>query len=237
MEKINTHKVLGWQRQQKKILYKFPSRERKDKCFAAIDNIIENATHDNYQILCTFDIDDEIMANREVKERINSYGTKVLAVYGTSKNKIDACNRDVWIVPDWDIVCLHSDDMWFTKKGFDLDILDAFEDYSGIVHFPDGHANEKLITYAMLSRDYYDQFGYIYHPDFESVYADNHQMQLAQLLGKYKYVDKKILEHKHPIWGYGQYDDLLKKTEHPAVYQKDMITFQRHVANNFYLNK
>jgi hypothetical protein len=111
--------------------------------------------------------------------------------------------------------------MWFVKEGFDLDILEAFKDFKGLVHFPDQVAGSRLITYAMMHKDYYDLDGWIYHPLFNSVYADNFQQDLAKKRGLYKFVDKPILQHRHSIWGYGEPDALLRKTENPENYQKD----------------
>lgn len=211
----------------KRILYKFCSRERPNKFFACLDNIISSARHNNYIILCSLDTDDVSMNNDEVKEQLSNYGNRIKVCWGTSENKVSAINRDVEQVEDWDILLNHSDDMWFTKFGFDLDVLEAFENFDGLVHFPDQKAGNKLITYAMMSRGYYDLHGYIYNPEFESVYCDNFQQDQAKALGKYKFVDKQILEHRHFIWGYGHKDELLERTENPRTYAKDRDTYHR----------
>lgn len=220
----------------KKILYNFPCRFRKDKLFAAIENILSMSRHDNFLIQLTLDIDDNVLNTPKVKHDIDSYGNKVKAYYGFSTSKINAVNKNVSLCPDADIICTHSDDMWFIKEGFDLDILEAFEGYSGLVHFPDQIAKEKLITYAMMSKDYYDLDGFVYNPAFLSVYADNWQQDVAKQRGKYKFVDKQILEHRHFIWGYGVMDELSKLTENPVTYAEDKATYEAlKKANNFYL--
>lgn len=215
---------------QHKILYNFPSRERPDKVIACLENITTLARHDNYQILVAADLNDSTMLNDSMKDRIQSYpNTKVL--YGVSTGKVNAINRDVGLAePDWTILCNHSDDMYFIKEGFDLDIIEGFEGFNGLLHFPDQVAKEALITYAIMHRDYYNLDWFIYHPDFISVYCDNHQHQIAKLRNKYKFVNKQILEHRHATWGFGVADDLLKRTEDPINYQKDKETFHRLMA-------
>lgn len=76
-----------------KILYKFASRNRPEKFFKAVDNIIEMSRSDDYMIMATLDIDDPTMANAVVRDKINSYGSKLKAYYGTSKSKVDAINK------------------------------------------------------------------------------------------------------------------------------------------------
>jgi hypothetical protein len=208
-----------------RITYNFASRERPDKFFACLDNITSMAAHDNYEVICTLDLDDSTMCNPDVRDRICSY-PNVKAYFGFSKNKIDAINKNLPFATG-EIICNHSDDMVFIKEGFDLDILEAFKDFKGLVHFPDQRVGAKLITYAMMHKEYFSIDGWIFNPEFESVYADNFQQDLAKRRNKYKFVNKKILEHRHSMWGYGPYDGLLKKTESPMVYKKDRDTYHR----------
>jgi hypothetical protein len=208
-----------------RITYNFASRERPDKFFACLDNITAFARHDDYEIIATLDIDDPSMCNSEVKEKLTQY-SKVIPHYGFSKSKIDAINKNICFFTG-DIICNHSDDMHFIKEGFDLDILEAFKYFKGLVHFPDQQVGKKLITYAMMHKEYLDIDGWIYNPEFDSVYADNFQQHLAIKRGKYKFIGKWILEHRHSMWGYGNYDKLLKKTEDPMVYKKDRQTYHR----------
>jgi hypothetical protein len=207
-------------------MYKFASRTRPEKFFACLDNIISMARHNDYFILASLDIDDPSMNNDEIKKRMEGY-SMLDAKWGWSLNKVDAINRDIGKRPDFDILCNHSDDMWFIKEGFDLDILEAFKDWNGIVHFPDQQTGAKLISYAMMHKEYYDIDGHIYNPQFDSVYADNYQKDVAEKRKKYKFVPVRILDHRHHAWGYGPADDLLKKTEDPVVYAKDRETYKR----------
>lgn len=210
-----------------KILYVFPSRSRPSKLIAAIENIISMAKHDTYTILVSMDVDDPTVATKSFNERLLTY-EKVKPAYGFSKSKVHAVNRDIWMVGDWDILCIHSDDMVVKQEGFDFDIIEAYSDgFSGICHFPDGHVNEALNTYAIMDRSYYLKFGYVYHEDFTSVYCDNLQMDIAKKLGAYKFVNKHIIEHQHFIWGFGEKDELLLHTENPENYEKDKQTYYR----------
>jgi hypothetical protein len=216
-----------------RILYKFPSRQRPYKFFAAIDNIISMSRHDDYQILCTLDIDDATMTTPAVRDKLATY-EKVKPYWGFSGSKIASLNRDIPLADPFDIICVHSDDMVFLKEGFDLDILDGFADgFRGLLHFPDGHADSRLITYPIMHVDYYKRFNYIYHPSYFSVFGDNEQHEVAVKLGQYKFVDKKILDHAHPIWGKAEFDNLYRKNEEPTQYARDGETYRKRKAINF----
>lgn len=221
-----------------KILYKFPSRSRRHKMFACIDNIIAMAKHDDYKIQLTLDYDDKEVIGDEVKEKINLYGDKVKAIYGRSETKIQAVNRDMEFSGEWDICCVHSDDFWITKNGFDKSIIENmsnyFPDLDGVLHYPDQKIGQKFITYSILGRKYFERFNYLYYP-YVSVYADNEFTEVSKILGKYKCVPERYLEHRHSRWGFGPPDELLKKTEDPMNYKIDRATFMERKNNNFYL--
>lgn len=217
------------------ICYKFASRSRPLRFFECLDNIKNNSASDDYFICATLDTDDDTMNNVHTLEKILEYDN-LLVFWGTSTGKINAINRDLATIYEnhpFDILCNHSDDMFFTKEGYDKDIREAFKGFSGLVHFPDQYAGDRLCTYTMYSSDYFERFGYIYHPDYISVYADNEQTDVAKALGQYKFVDKQILLHKHPIGGGGEWDAQYEKTENQSNYAKDRDTFMRRKHNNF----
>lgn len=214
-----------------KILYSFPTKSRPDKAIACIQNIHDMSESENYEIILKVDFDDASCNNTDFISKIAQF-KKVVLVFGESRNKVHAINRDI-PKEGWDILMNQSDDMWFIKKGFDADVINAFIDFDGLVHFPDPVAKERLCTYSMMSNNYYNQFGYIYHPDYVSVYCDHHQQEVAKKLGKYKYVNSEILEHRHAIWGFGEPDELLKKTEDPLIYARDKRTLDYQRSINF----
>jgi hypothetical protein len=56
-------------------------------------------------------------------------------------------------------------------------------------------------------------------------------MEVAKRLGRYKFVNEKILEHRHYINGMGVKDMQYRKTE--ATYHLDKRTFDIRERNNF----
>ena len=210
---------------QYKILFKYASRSRANKFFLGLDSILSNLSDkDNFCVLISLDSDDEVMYNSNVisklKQYINQYGDKIIIKFGISKNKIDAINRDVNEIKDrfdFDILINFSDDMQFTKNGFDNIIRDKFnihfKDTNGNLHFNDGFTGDKLSTMSIIGRKYYDQFNYIYHPSYISLWCDNEYTILAKKNNKIQYFDEQIFLHNHPSNIGGIIDEQLRKTE------------------------
>lgn len=220
-----------------RILYKFASRSRPEKFFKCLSNIIEMAGHDDYKILCSIDTDDHSMNNSTVLSLLE-YNSRVILVPGTSANKIEAINRDIETVADWDILMTHADDFRITRKGFDLkviaDMQQYFPDLDGLLHYPDQQAKKRLITYAIMGRKYYDRFRYIYNPEYNSLFADNEQQAVAKRLNCYQYIDEMWVEHQHPIWTNEARDALLNHNE--SFYKADREIYRRRLDANFDLN-
>lgn len=221
------------------ILYKFASRSRREKFFAAIDNIQSLSRHDNYVILATLDDDDGEMNTLEVRQRLSSY-EKIIVDWGTSKNKIHAINRgmeNLEKIPFFDILIVMSDDMAFIKEGFDLDIIqdmkNHFPNYDGILHYPDGSPNSHILTMSILGRKWFQYTGSIYPEVYDSVCCDMEVQDVAIACGKLVFIEKNILSHNHPAWKKAEMDAQYRKTEDPAVHVKDRKMYDERKASGF----
>lgn len=222
---------------QANITYIFPSRERPDKFFKAIENIQSLSAKDNYEIIASLDMDDATMNNKEVCGRINNTA-KVNAIYSTSTGKVHAINRDLKYMPlNTDIIILMSDDMVFTQPGFDdiirVDMQKYFPNLDGVLHYPDSTpVQDRVITLTIMGINYFRRFNYLYHPAYISVWVDLEFTEVAKRLGKYKYLPHtKIFKHDHFLWKHEKYDALMTRNE--SFYTRDKEVYFKRLANNF----
>lgn len=215
-----------------RILFKYTTRSRRSNFLRGYDSILNKiANREDYHILISVDKDDQSMFPLPVLDGNYTF------VVGNSKNKIDAINRDLNEFDyDWDILINMSDDMIFTKKGFD-DIIRAefYNDFNQYIHFNDGNQKCNVCTMHIVGRNYYDRFKYIYHPDYISLWCDVENDIVAKQLGCYKYMgdNLKLFRHLHPAWGLAPQDALSIKTEDRALWVADEITFNKRKIKNF----
>jgi hypothetical protein len=203
------------------ICFAFASRSRPAKFFECLNNLRDMAVTE-YFVLAKIDDD-----QKELYRGVESY-PEVIVKYGRSLNKVHAINRDIDPVANpFDILCCHSDDMFFTKKGFDILIKEHCTDDT-FVHFPD---QTKLCTYSIMDKIYFSRFNYVYNPAYRNLWCDNEAMEVAKMLGRYKFVDEKILEHRHPANGFATRDMQYRKTE--ATYWIDKRTFDKRKLKRF----
>jgi hypothetical protein len=225
-----------------KILCKYPTRSRPSKFLEVFDlyNRMASGKHELSFVL-TLDEDDVTMNNpamRRMLSRLEDRGV-VKSFFGSSKSKIQAVNADM-IDPhtgatwDFDILILVSDDMIPEVAGYDgivvAEMLASFPDLDGVVHYNDGLRGESLNTLSIMGRKYYERFGYIYHPDYASVFADNEFTQVSRALGKAVYRDQVIIRHR---WMEQGKDALYARNEDNALYARDHEVFTRRMKEGF----
>lgn len=218
-----------------KILIKFPSRGRKERFFKALDACINNIQDKgNYQVSCTLDLDDPIMNNDEVKEKIASY-QNVSVCWGKSDSKIHAINRD--LPEDFDILVVLSDDIFFNIFGWDtlvrMEMENNFPDGDGYLHFREKDTTDILNVMTVIDKKYYDRFGYIYHPSYKSLWCDNEQMAVSKILKRYAYVPFEIMLHRCPAYGYTDCprDEMFNTQQN--FWQLDEMNFNERRLKNF----
>lgn len=214
------------------LIIKFPTRERPDKFFDTLElyrDYLSNKHRVDFIVSC--DSDDATMNNPSIINRFNSYHN-VSVKYGNSKGKVEAINADLDEI-NFDILLLASDDMRPKVRGYD-DVIcghmnQYYPDLDGVLHYNDGRAYKTLNTLCILGRKYYDRFGYIYHPDYTSLWCDNEFQLVSEGLGKATYIDQVIIHH---AWtSYVGRDDLM---EHNESYKfHDKAIFEKRQAAGF----
>lgn len=219
-----------------RICYCFPSRSRPERFFKALNNIQDMSASKDYFVCAKLDTDDVSMNNEDVRDRLLEY-PEVTVKWGESKGKVHAVNRSMEDLPPCDILIIMSDDIQWDVYGFDDEIREAFKKYSpnfeSTVHWPDDHGGKNTIIVSIVGINLYRKLGYLYYPDYESVFADNDFTEMTRMLNKYVFVNKRLFSHLHPIWQLADWDAQYRHSERPDVYQRDGALFAKRKAINF----
>lgn len=232
-----------------RILVQFPTYGRAEKFLRVLARYLELSSTENsisFNINC--DVSDLSMTSEYVHKRIEYlFNTALLSdrkvdyslFFDENTEKISAINNHIPKVRGWDIVVCASDDMVPLVDDWDKEITDAmmehFPDLDGCVHFNDGNTNGELITFSILGKKLYDEFGYIYHPDYKSLYCDNEFTDEVRRMGREQYIDKVIVSHEHwSIEGsqnHNEVDIAVQKTLHYSG--RDAQVYEKRKALGF----
>tara|TARA_R100001082_G_scaffold109370_1_gene86408 strand:- start:2110 stop:2796 length:687 start_codon:yes stop_codon:yes gene_type:complete len=220
-----------------KLLIKFPSRNRPDKFKKVLRKYIDflSGNHD-VRFVISMDEDDKKMNTKDIKtflKRLRKGGVDLVYHYGNSKSKVEACNANMEN-ENADVIMLISDDMIPQLRNYDDVIFEyfskAFPDFDGGIKFHDGLRNDILMTLPIIGWKVYEKWGYIYHPDYTSLYCDTEQTFALQIMGKLAAVDICLAKHE---WTPEPFDELHARNENAQMYHKDGAVFQRRKMNNF----
>lgn len=227
-----------------KILIQFPTLARPTKFLRALEEYLTLSSGMNtlfFNVNC--DYYDSTMRNMKtletatemIKERPYVDGSFNFTKHSNKIQAVNACIENV----DFDVVMCASDDMLPVIYGWDVYISEAmsryFPDLDGCLHFNDGNTGNKLITLSILGKKLYDHFGYIYHPDYKSLYCDDEFTQEVYRLDKVRYIDIVIIKHEHySLKGNsnsGQFDEAARKTL--SYSGRDKIVFEARKKRGF----
>lgn len=223
-----------------RIFFKYASRSRPDRFFNGLNSIVNNCATMNYTILITLDTDDTTMNNNVIKSKLGRYKNCVVD-WGTSTGKIDAINRGLNKVTDWDILVNMSDDMEFVEKGFDNiireDMQKHFPDLDGCLHYNDFNQKARVCSMSIMGRKYFNRFGWCYYPRYKSMLADDDFAAVATNMGRLRYMgdDKIIFKHLHHSFGLSEQDPLYKEQSTPEIWQHDIDLFETRKRIGFKL--
>jgi len=218
-----------------KLAIKFPTRGRHIKFLNTLKKYNDYLDDKSTSIIISCDIDDGDMNNDLVRDVTNQYDNVKLC-YGNNKTKIEAINSDIDDI-EFDIILLASDDMIPIVRGYDSIIknkmMECYPDTDGVLWFNDGYQGNRLNTLCILGKKYYDRFGYIYNPNYKSVWCDNEFMDVANILNKQTYFDITIIQHQHPDYGFNHRDVIHNLNGYNE--NDDRSTYYDRKNNNFYL--
>jgi hypothetical protein len=189
------------------------------------------------RFVVSMDADDATMNNDAMREwfETRKRNADIKYCYGYSKSKIQACNADME-GEYGDVLMLASDDMNPQQMSYDEVVFKCFEqafpDFSGAIKFWDGlrPKEDPLMTLTVMGFPLYKQFGYIYNPEYKSVYCDNEQTEVCHRLGKLAIAPYCIIRHE---WTNEPFDTLHARNENKDMYDVDSKTFEARKAKNF----
>lgn len=220
-----------------RILLKCPTRTRPEKVVSTLGTYVRLANQPKQLgIAVSCDVDDESMRITTDLTRILNQCAWGRIFYGTNRTKIEACNANMEEIDfPWDIVVLVSDDMIPQIRGYDDVIrnhmMAQFPNTDGILWFNDGTQGDKLNTLTIFGRKMYESFGYLYNPEYKSLFCDTELTDQCRTTHAQKtsYIPYVIIRHEHPGAGYVRnMDGLYQRNQ--TYWNEDMYTYIRRKA-------
>jgi tetratricopeptide (TPR) repeat protein len=127
------------------------------------------------------------------------------------------------------IIVQLSDD-WIPQAKWDTAILAAIGDTTRptVLAVSDGHRTDDLLCMAILTRARYEAQGYLFHPEFFSMYSDNWFSHCAFRDGVVIDArDRITFEHRHPVFTGAEIDETYARSNAQINYVTGKSIFEK----------
>jgi glycosyltransferase involved in cell wall biosynthesis len=106
-------------------------------------------------------------------------------------------------------ILIQLSDDWEPTQHWDETLLNEFEGVEGeqVLAISDGHRTDNLLCMAILNRKRYEKQGFLFHPEFFSVFSDDYFTWAAYKDNVIKEAKHIVFEHQHPVFNKGAWDE------------------------------
>jgi hypothetical protein len=146
------------------------------------------------------------------------------------KCAVDGWNKSAELSTGRFLITLADD--WFPCPHWDTEFLKLIPDLDGeYVLEVDTGGNPGLLTFSLLTRKYYERYGYLFWPQYLGMYADNEFTIVARRDGVV--IDAKHLfcEHRHPLYGFGEMDETHKHQHRREAFEVGEEVYRRRLLH------
>ena len=121
-------------------------------------------------------------------------------------------------------------------KGWDQSLLEVVAGKTGefVVHVSSGGPRDNtLMAPQIMSRARYERLGYVFHPDYLSMYADDEFTEHAYSDGVVIEARHLLFPQSHPHHGTAEWDEVYTWENRPEAYEKGREVFERRKENGW----
>jgi hypothetical protein len=171
-----------------RLLIKIPCKDNLVQLSNTLDKYYQYLSDEYpYQFLLVSELGDPIMASDEIKKMLER-AKKLNVTYTDSKAISAFYNEGVAALNGtFDIIIAAREDWEPSVAGFDKIIVEAmnanFPDYDGVINFY-SELNVPINIQPIIGKKYYERFGYVYNPDYQTSHHDNELTHVSRILGK-----------------------------------------------------
>jgi glycosyltransferase involved in cell wall biosynthesis len=198
-----------------------PTRGRPDNIRRLVASAVETAADQRFEFV--FYVDDDDPASVETLAEYHDTYDRVTCITG----------ERVVLSQMWNVCFAHArgdvlmhcgDDIVFRSPGWDRMVLDAFDgqpDRILFVHGRDGVHDANFGTHGFIHRRWVETVGYFVPPYFSSDWNDTWLNDVANMLGRRRFLPDLYTEHMHPVVGKAEWD--LTHQERMARHTRDNV--------------
>lgn len=120
------------------------------------------------------------------------------------------------------------DDHRFRTLGWDVQVVEELNRMGGGFVYGDDLAQRwRLPTQIFMNASIVRALGWMALPTCKHLYVDNAWMELGKAIKRFHYLPDVVIEHLHPAYGKGEWDENHVRVNSPEMYDHDGKAFER----------
>lgn len=132
---------------------------------------------------------------------------------------------------DWDVLSSVGDDHRFLTPGWDVAIETALARIGGgFAYGDDLGQGSRLPTAVFITNAIVRGLGWMALPGCRHLYIDNAWKVLGEAAGRLVYLPDVLIEHRHPTFGKGSWDEGYVRANSTDTYEHDGAVFSQWIA-------
>ena len=206
-----------------------PSRERCQLAKQAAIHWIGNFSNDNeLEYIVSIDHDDQQKYCYE--QWCEELGIQLIT--NQNRSLVDASNKGA-ALSTGECIVLVSDD-FNCPLNWDQSLKDKIQDKTmyGIL-INDDISKGAIMSLPIISRTLFDRLGYIYHPNFFSLWADNALLDVVKLLDCLIDAQDLVFRHQHYSVGRSKKDTTYERENSASAYNLGKLAYQKLKERNY----
>ena len=210
-----------------------PSRSRCERAREAAHRCIDRFNvdgGDTIEYILSLDNDDYYVSCYQ--EWADEYGIHLIV--NSNRSLVDACNNAA-LISTGDCIIVLSDD-FETPENWNTLLKEKIgkNDFYGIL-INDGisGATGDIMSLPIISRKLYLKLGYLYHPDFFSLFADNALLDVCKKLDCLIDARDLLFKHHHYTVGLSQKDATYSRENSLSAYNMGVKAYEALKARNY----
>jgi hypothetical protein len=181
-----------------KISLLHPSRGRPHKSLETCKKWIDRAGYDDIELIVSLDNSDNHDGYKNLFSRtgfVNENTPERKIIVNINRSAVDAVNHAAKASIGTILVVVSDDSD--CPNGWALKILEATNGKRDFVLKTFDGVQKWIVTMPIVGREYYDRFGYIYHPDYLHMFVDTDFTHVADVLKKIIWRNDILFPHLH----------------------------------------
>lgn len=176
-----------------KISILHPSRSRPIEALNTMVHWLQNIVYpQQWEYILSVDSNDPELKGYEALDLKGAQNMRMIV--NDNQNIVQAANQAARLASGGIFILVSDDFLCF--NGWNQVIREALKGKSGVLKTFDG-IQRWIVTLPIMTRDYYEELGYFYHPSFAHMFCDTHMTQVADLKKKLIIRNDIVFKHNH----------------------------------------